>query len=260
MEIKNAALVYFSATGNTKKVLKEFGSIFSIPVEEVDLFNSSEENICKIFSENDLVIFGVPSFGGRVPELAAERLEQIHGYKTPSVIITTYGNRDYDDTLYELREIISKNSFRVIAAAAVIAQHSIVNVFAKGRPNENDCAEIRDFANRVKEKFEELDDLNDTPEIQIKGSSNYKKRAKFGFVPKTGRQCINCRRCIKECPTEAINKLDPKHTNYSKCISCMHCTSICPTGARSLGRIKLSLAEKKLTPVCSEPKQNEYYL
>ena len=40
-------------------------------------------------------------------------------------MIAVYGNRDYDDTLLEMKDILTERGFTVIAGLAAIAQHSI---------------------------------------------------------------------------------------------------------------------------------------
>jgi NAD-dependent dihydropyrimidine dehydrogenase PreA subunit len=48
--------------------------------------------------------------------------------------------------------------------------------------------------------------------------------------------CIGCKKCVKECPVNAINfdEVTKKaHINTSLCHQCGHCSSVCPTQAIS---------------------------
>ena len=49
--------------------------------------------------KEDICIVAVPSFGGRVPAIAAERLERIRANGAMAILVVVYGNRAYDDTL-----------------------------------------------------------------------------------------------------------------------------------------------------------------
>ena len=41
--------------------------------------------------------------------------------------------------------------------------------------------------------------------------------------------CIGCRKCVKECPQEAITVVDNvAHIDSEKCINCGKCKETCP--------------------------------
>lgn len=64
------------------------------------------------FTEEDVVVFAVPSFGGRVPSTAAERFSRIKGNGAACVLLCVYGNRAYDDTLAEVEDLAKDAVFR----------------------------------------------------------------------------------------------------------------------------------------------------
>ena len=74
----------------------------------------------------DLVLIAVPSYGGRVPALAAQRLAAVRVHQARCVIVCVYGNRAYEDTLAELRDVAEQAGIRVFAAIAAFAVHSII--------------------------------------------------------------------------------------------------------------------------------------
>ena len=57
------------------------------------------------FGPDDLVLFGVPVYGGRIPSPAVQTLRRMQGSRTPAVLVAAYGNREYDDALLELADI-----------------------------------------------------------------------------------------------------------------------------------------------------------
>ena len=66
----------------------------------------------------------VPSYGGRVPEIAVSRLKQMKGNGARAVLLVVYGNREYEDTLLELSDVMEAAGFSPVAAVAAVAEHS----------------------------------------------------------------------------------------------------------------------------------------
>ena len=95
--------VFFSPAGSTEKVVKHVAQSFPNTVE-IDL--SSPAVAHYDMNGDDFCIVGVPSFGGRVPGIAVQRLQQIRGNHTPAFLFVTYGARAYEDTLKELKDIL----------------------------------------------------------------------------------------------------------------------------------------------------------
>ena len=64
----------------------------------------------------------MPVYGGRLPAVAVQRLKALQGNGSPAIAVVVYGNRAYEDALLELRNTLTVAGFRVIAAAAFIAE------------------------------------------------------------------------------------------------------------------------------------------
>src|SRR5690606_23151552 len=106
------------------------------------------------FSEDDLVIIGVPVYAGRVPEFLSKYfLSKIRRNNTYAVFIVVYGNRAYDDALLELKNIFESNGFIGIAGGAFIGEHSYTEKLATGRPDGNDLNTAYKFGVDVREKI-----------------------------------------------------------------------------------------------------------
>lgn len=108
------AQLLFSPTGGTQKVAEAIIGAWETEVETVDLTDPAFSPAA--FQEGDLVLIAVPSYGGRVPSLAVQRLTRIQGGGASCVLVCVYGNRAYEDTLAELRDCAERCGFRVIAA------------------------------------------------------------------------------------------------------------------------------------------------
>lgn len=248
--------ICFSPTGGTKKtadiLVKELGE----EVQFVDLTDSKENFSEIVLDKDDVAVIAVPSFGGRVPGTAAERLGQIRGNGAKAVLVCVYGNRAYEDTLVELEDVGKQAGFHVISAVAAIAEHSIVRQIAAGRPDSEDQEQLEEFGGKIREKIAQ----GDTSEPSIPGNRPYKKAGGTGMVPKPDKNCVKCGLCAKKCPVEAIDKNDPKKVNSKACISCMRCISVCPHSARKINGVMLAAAGTMLKKACSDRESCELYI
>lgn len=248
--------IVFSPTGGTKKVADCLTSALEGEVTTVDLTDSKLDFDSISLTKEDAAVISVPSYGGRVPAVAVERLGMVHGNGARAVLVCVYGNRAYEDTLVELEDAAKQAGFQVIAAVAAIAEHSIARQFAAGRPDAQDAAQLSDFAKQIQHKLSEAD----TSEPAIPGNRPYKKAGGAGMVPKATKDCTNCGVCAAECPVQAIDKKDPKKVDDKACISCMRCISVCPHTARKANPVMLAAVGVALKKVCSERKECELFL
>ncbi len=248
----------FSPTGGTQKVADTITQVWSSDVQNEDLSDTSKNFRSVHIEKEDLVLIAVPSFGGRVPAVAIERLARVKGNGAKCAIVCVYGNRAYEDTLIELKDTAEKSGFSVIAAVAAIAEHSIMHQYATGRPNQEDIKTLRDYSKKMLEKFNRSN-LTEAP-ITVPGNSIYKKAGAGGIVPKAGKACVSCGLCAKNCPVNAIDISNPKTTNSKKCISCMRCISICPENARKINSALVAVASLAIKKECSSKKECELYI
>ncbi len=107
--------IYFSPTNSTKEianlVANEVGSY-----QEIDL-SKKEDMVDQVFDADDVCVIGVPSYGGRVPGIALERMNKFKWNHAKAILVVSYGNRAFEDTLKELVDDLSKvNSFMVKVA------------------------------------------------------------------------------------------------------------------------------------------------
>ena len=105
-------------------------------------------------SDQDLCLVAVPSYGGRVPGVNAERLRRITGNGAKAILVCVYGNREWDDTLTELQDVLEALGFVCVAAVAAVAEHSMFRQFAAGRPDREDAAQLSAFAGKIREKLD----------------------------------------------------------------------------------------------------------
>lgn len=143
-------MICFSPTGGTEKVAEILSQKIDVEVQMIDLCDPKLPN--HTFTDEDIALIAVPSYGGRVPALAAQRLERMQANQTRAILVCVYGNRAYEDTLVELQDVCENCGFKVIGAVAAIAEHSIAHQFASGRPDVLDTRTLQAFASKIKEK------------------------------------------------------------------------------------------------------------
>lgn len=249
-----AYLLHFSPTGGTKKVLKLLGENFG-DIREIDFSDFQKEYEKMEFSPNDLCIVAVPSFGGRVPKTAAERLSKMKGNNTPAVLVCVYGNRAYEDTLLELSDTLKEAGFDPRAAVAAVAEHSIMHQFAKGRPDKEDEAELKEFAEKIKKSLAE----DSGKELSLPGNRPYKPLG-GAMKPQVTEACTQCGICAKVCPVLAISVDNPRETDENTCISCMRCVSVCPNEGRVIEEKLLEALIGRIGKALEGRKPNELIL
>lgn len=254
----NVLQIIFSPTGGTKQVTDTITEAWGLPIHEIDLTNAETNYAALSLGKDDIAIIAVPSYGGRIPPLATQRILKIRGNQAQCVIVCVYGNRAYEDTLLELNDIAVKSDFKVIAAVAAIAEHSIMHQYAAGRPDTKDKQELQIFAKKILNKLNSS--AEDTSILQIPGNYPYKKVGGAGLVPKADDKCTNCGICAQNCPAQAISKVNLKVTDSKKCISCMRCVVRCPQSARKVNGAMVTVAVLAMKKACSIRKENELYI
>lgn len=248
--------IYFSPTGRTEKIARIVSDVWKeseyVDISRVDI-NYDDLKI----SKDDTVIVAVPSFGGRIPKTATERLSKIKGNGAKSIAIVVYGNREYDDTLIELYNILKEHRFIVGAMISAVAEHSIIRSIASNRPDEADIKELKSFSEKIKNKFEN-EDINKN--LLPRGNRPYKEFKGSSLKPVANENCNECGLCAEKCPVGAISTNDIKNVDKDVCISCMRCMEVCPNKARYIDYSMKEELEKRLKPLCSERKNNELIL
>ena len=248
--------ILFSPTGGTMKTANLLTKEFSADVRVVDLMDRTADFSAIPFTQEDLCIVAVPSFGGRVPAPAVKRLSRMKGNGARAILMAVYGNRAIDDTLLELKDVLTQAGFRPVAALEAVAQHSIMPQFGPGRPDNQDHRELMDFAKQIKEKLS----CEASEDLTVPGHFPYRAYNGIPMKPKADHGCIRCGHCARHCPVGAIPQDAPNHTNTKICISCMACTAFCPQRARKVSPLVLIPAGLAMRKSCKGRKPNKLYL
>lgn len=240
---------YFSPTGGTKRATETVCGLLG-EAEYLDL--GGRERAQRSFGPQELLVLALPVYAGQMPAVPG-LLDGLKGDGTPCVVVATYGNRHYDDTLAQVQRLMEERGFRCVGAAAVITPHIFAPTLGVGRPDEEDIAKLEPFAKGVLKKLKE----GNFAHVQLPGNPTPAPKAAVPVQKdRDWDTCLGCAICAKACPTQAMD-LSTLLWEDSKCISCMSCVAACPTGA--LGYNSSMLAQK-LTANFSQRRDVETFL
>ncbi|WP_286137642.1 EFR1 family ferrodoxin [Gabonibacter massiliensis] len=271
--IDRVVAVYFSPTGTTRRsvsvIAAEMARILKVTVESYDFTLPSARSTVLAFKRTDMVVLGTPVYAGRVPNVLLKYLATLQGNEAIGIPVVLFGNRDYDDALIELRDIMERAGFHVTAAAAFIGEHSFSQMLAKGRPDERDAEALNAFAARVAEKYKESDDRKIT--VKVKGTpypyrGYYTPRDRKGnavdirkVMPVTNDRCIDCKLCVEICPMGSISYDDVREYT-GICIKCGACIKRCPMGAKYYEDAGYLYHKQELEEGLTERREPELFL
>ena len=247
MERKKVWAVYFSATDTTKKtvltIADEAARLLGAEREDYDFTLPGMRENGFAAGKDDLVIFGTPVYAGRVPNVLLKYLATIQGDGALAVPVVLFGNRNFDDGLIELRDILENTGFHTVAAAAFVGEHSFSKALAAGRPDADDMKEALAFAGKVAEKVKGLPEGEVPAPVEVEGVPHpyrgyYQPRDRKGVSIDIRKvkslvsdACDDCKICADVCPMGSIS-----HENVREytgiCIKCGACIKKCPKQAR----------------------------
>ena len=271
MEIKKVWALYYSATGTTDKVVntiaEELAAKLDLPLERLPFTRPAERVRDYAFTAEDLVVVGSPTYAGRLPnKIAPDFRRALRGSGARAVAVVLFGNRNYDNSLAELRALLADGGFQVLAAGAFVGRHAFTDQLGDGRPDWDDQRQMRDFAGKIAGKVRAGDDAPaavpgdpEAPYYVPKGADG--RPVKFlQAKPQTDLgKCTHCGACARLCPMGAI---DPRNEVLvpGTCIKCQCCVRKCTKHAKYFDDPAFLSHVEMLEQHFTEPRENEMFL
>lgn len=242
--IQRICAVYFSGTGTTAKVIRRVANALAkeLNLEGFESFDFTPLQFREsplVFGDGDFVILGVPTIAGRVPNLLLPYLNTLRGEGASGAAIALYGNRNFDDCLVELQDLMENGGIKVVAGGSFVGEHSFSEILGAGRPDADDLAIADRMGSEIARKLLSSSTVSSAclpGERPYRGY--YQPRDREGnsidirkVKPKTNERCIDCKLCARICPLGSIDFTDVSNVR-GICMKCCACVKRCPTGAK----------------------------
>ena len=236
------ALIYFSATGNTKKIADTIENYLTgqdVSVTKIDITSHESRKEPISLSKYDAVIFGFPIYSLRAPRVCRQWLEKLDGDGKKCSVFFTFGGFGKDPAHYYIKELLDKRNFTLVSTAEFLAVHTFNRCgwqAAEGRPNELDFNAAEEFTYKTLKRFTGEDpdticDFNEPayPSEQLDMAEKFRFKLITQLPAREAENCSMCMLCEKLCPT---NAMDAKKgiAAPASCIACFRCVANCPDG------------------------------
>ncbi|MBR0092706.1 MAG: EFR1 family ferrodoxin [Lachnospiraceae bacterium] len=256
MQIKAIHAVFFSPVGHTKntvlRIAYTLADLLHCDVREDDYTLPAQRQEKRFYDNEDLVVFGVPVYAGRIPNKILPFVQTLfEGNRTPAVAMACFGNRSYDEALKEIGKELSAHGMVPFAAAACVTPHVMSNILGAGRPDASDLEKEQTWIRQIFQQLKEAKTSGELHKVRVAPKEEvgpyYRPLEEDGtpadFLkekPVTDTEkCDLCGICASCCPMGSIDREDITKTP-GICIKCHACIRKCPTGAKSFDSVSLA--------------------
>lgn len=259
----NVLFCYFSGTGNTLKIAREYEKSLVDSGCSVELCNMEKT---KTLPDGDYDFFGFfyPVWAFNPPKTVYDFVKAIKKRETrvKAFIAKSSGEpvRLIDASSAKLKKMLNKKGFDVFCEYGYVMPYNIIF-------RHSDAAAYRMW--NAAQKIIPLD-CRDI----LGGVARHPKRVPFGRMItavmriqqwggrfngkryKTTEDCIMCGKCMDNCPVGNISVKDGKIEFGKNCLMCMRCSFYCPKNAIKIGlfeKWKVNGAYNFMPPAKEEP-------
>lgn len=243
-----AALIFFSQTGNTRKIALAMAEAFreyGHSVRTLALKDATQEDAIK----GDLLGIGTPCFSNQSPTPVKTYLRALPPLAGKKAFVFATSSGAPGRVLYDLTSILRAKGAHVLGGFLSRGQvhHPAPHMIGQfpGRPNQEDLVRARHFATTIAEHVaaQRVDPIpGGRPDAVVFRQGFYEwtgtvisdRMSRFLLPePKLNPvRCDHCNWCASECPMENIS-LRPYPILGDRCIRCYHCLTGCPQKAFS---------------------------
>jgi ferredoxin len=243
-------VVYFSQTGNTKKIAEAIHRGLEGFAGECALttLRAVSPNELAMY---DLIGLGYPTWSSREPPNVRAFVDRMVSLEGKHIFaFSTHGARPAG-LISSIVPLLRRKGLTVIGFrdwyGSVTLPHMPKPYLTDGHPDAIDLREAEDFGREMAERSQRiysgetclLPTLTEESEEKLHGQRLQTPADLYEVRKKTKRQmrinvekCTGCNLCVDHCPVNAIDfTVSPPVFKPDICIPCWFCEQICPTGA-----------------------------
>jgi ferredoxin/flavodoxin len=248
----NYFVVYISPAGTTRHAAQVIGEELTAlgkSCSAVDLGDRAGraelKNILAASARDACLFIGSPVYATHAVPAVMDFIKSLPvDIGCCSVPFATWGAVTSGVALFEMAEALAAKGYPAVAAAKIVAEHSLLwrfdNPLGKGRPDAADDRKVRDMVKKVATAVDAgaaqhlpAAALNYQPEALQKVMAGLALSAVRKVLPQISLQrdlCTLCGDCVAACPAEAVELADgPVFKDC--CIACYNCLRACPENA-----------------------------
>ncbi len=242
-----ALIIYFSQTGNTKKIAETIKKGILKSGNMCDIAPIKNVNI-NLLESYDLIGIGTPTFFYREPKNVLNFIQNLKETKEKHCFIFCTHGSLIGNTFYHMNEELSKRGYIVIGTFDCYGSSSIQfypqPMHTEGHPDEIEFMEATEFGENICEINLKVQNgqMNLIPQFELISKTWWALQSKQLTVevlkkisPKFNINldvCTKCLTCQEACPTNSIDvEAEPPEIQKEGCISCWYCEKVCPEGA-----------------------------
>ena len=255
-------VLYYSATGNTRKIAKAIHQGMKQSLEDCDIA-TIKEVAPRDLVKYDLIGLGGPIWGGREPANVQIYLRNLPDLKGKLAFPFCNHGSYPDGFMYWVVPALQKKGLTIIGYNDWYGGcHQLPYILTvhpcDGHPDEVDLQEAEDFGREIVKRSRRISvgetnlippdpakfSLPDYVHCDFADTFKWRKLAKLNM-----EKCLYpaCRLCMDNCPLDGIDlSVDPPI--FAKpCTDCHFCGQICPTGAIEIDYDRIEAANKLAT-------------
>lgn len=248
-------IIYFSQTGNTRKVAEVIQGVLASSFGSCALYRLEETDPSEI-NRYDLIGLGCPAFYFREPMNVRSFLlkmpsQNSAGVPKPFFIFVTHGGTP-GDVFSRIKGLASSRGLETVGFFSCLGVDTFPPYadrrppIAQGHPDNNDLENARRFTTSMIERASSHQSSMSRPKAKMPGniltrfgSGLFNGRAlrlmeRYGILPHKRVDpdlCSRCGLCVQVCPQGIIRMAGLPVISDHGCIFCYHCHRTCPQGA-----------------------------